>query len=289
MVGEPADQVARHPEVARARHAASRPSPRRDGCSSGTRNSAGSRPRTASPTAACRCRRGSTRTVGQISVIAAPENSAKRAYHIDNSTRIAWSALAWPRAPQAPISRAMSSIRPWRDIARRKSRQIMVGSVPVGGDAPVTVQTMTNTPTSDAARDDRPDPPLRGGGRGHHPRVLPRRRTARRRCRRSSARRTCRSSPTSTSTTSARSKPPTPAPPACASIRATSAPRSASRKSSPRRAPTAARSASASMPEASRRTCSKNMASRAPRRWSKARSTISGSSRTMASATIRSR
>src|SRR5215470_4271941 len=44
----------------------------------------------------------------------------------------------------------MSSIRPWRDIERRKSRQIMVGSVPVGGDAPITVQTMTNTPTADA-------------------------------------------------------------------------------------------------------------------------------------------
>ena len=44
----------------------------------------------------------------------------------------------------------MSSIRPWRDIQRRKSRQIMVGSVPVGGDAPITVQTMTNTPTADA-------------------------------------------------------------------------------------------------------------------------------------------
>jgi (E)-4-hydroxy-3-methylbut-2-enyl-diphosphate synthase len=41
------------------------------------------------------------------------------------------------------------SIRPWRDIARRPSRQIMVGSVPVGGDAPVTVQTMTNTVTAD--------------------------------------------------------------------------------------------------------------------------------------------
>jgi len=44
----------------------------------------------------------------------------------------------------------MSSIRPWRMIERRKSRQIMVGNVAVGGDAPVTVQTMTNTPTSDA-------------------------------------------------------------------------------------------------------------------------------------------
>src|SRR5215210_533413 len=43
------------------------------------------------------------------------------------------------------------SLRPWRDIQRRVSRQIMVGNVAVGGDAPVTVQTMTNTPTSDAA------------------------------------------------------------------------------------------------------------------------------------------
>jgi (E)-4-hydroxy-3-methylbut-2-enyl-diphosphate synthase len=42
------------------------------------------------------------------------------------------------------------SIRPWRDITRRKSRQIHVGSVAVGGDAPISVQTMTNTLTSDA-------------------------------------------------------------------------------------------------------------------------------------------
>lgn len=34
-------------------------------------------------------------------------------------------------------------------IVRRKSRQIMVGTVPVGGDAPVTVQSMTNTETTD--------------------------------------------------------------------------------------------------------------------------------------------
>src|SRR3569833_4567178 len=45
---------------------------------------------------------------------------------------------------------AIMSIRPWRDIERRTSRQIMVGSVPVGGDAPISVQTMTNTPTEDA-------------------------------------------------------------------------------------------------------------------------------------------
>src|SRR5690606_13042995 len=43
------------------------------------------------------------------------------------------------------------SIRPYRDIQRRRSRKIFVGSVPVGGDAPITVQTMTNTLTSDVA------------------------------------------------------------------------------------------------------------------------------------------
>ena len=42
-------------------------------------------------------------------------------------------------------------IRPWRNIERRKSRQIMVGAVPVGGDAPIAVQTMTNTPTPDVS------------------------------------------------------------------------------------------------------------------------------------------
>ncbi len=40
-------------------------------------------------------------------------------------------------------------IRPWRNIDRRRSRQIMVGKVPVGGDAPITVQTMTNTDSGD--------------------------------------------------------------------------------------------------------------------------------------------
>jgi (E)-4-hydroxy-3-methylbut-2-enyl-diphosphate synthase len=42
-------------------------------------------------------------------------------------------------------------LRPWRAIERRPSRQIMVGGVPVGGDAPITVQSMTNTLTADAA------------------------------------------------------------------------------------------------------------------------------------------
>jgi (E)-4-hydroxy-3-methylbut-2-enyl-diphosphate synthase len=42
--------------------------------------------------------------------------------------------------------------RPYRQIQRRKSRQVMVGNVPVGGDAPITVQSMTNTLTSDVAK-----------------------------------------------------------------------------------------------------------------------------------------
>ena len=41
------------------------------------------------------------------------------------------------------------SYRPYQQIERRKSRQIHVGNVPVGGDAPITVQTMTNTLTTD--------------------------------------------------------------------------------------------------------------------------------------------
>jgi len=41
------------------------------------------------------------------------------------------------------------SVRPYRDIVRRKSRKIRVGNVEVGGDAPISVQSMTNTLTSD--------------------------------------------------------------------------------------------------------------------------------------------
>jgi (E)-4-hydroxy-3-methylbut-2-enyl-diphosphate synthase len=41
------------------------------------------------------------------------------------------------------------SYRPYQQIERRRSRQIHVGRVPVGGDAPIPVQTMTNTLTTD--------------------------------------------------------------------------------------------------------------------------------------------
>jgi (E)-4-hydroxy-3-methylbut-2-enyl-diphosphate synthase len=49
------------------------------------------------------------------------------------------------------LSEQIMSYRPYQHIERRKSRQIFVGSVPVGGGAPITVQTMTNTPTTDVA------------------------------------------------------------------------------------------------------------------------------------------
>ncbi|MDP6707824.1 MAG: flavodoxin-dependent (E)-4-hydroxy-3-methylbut-2-enyl-diphosphate synthase [Alphaproteobacteria bacterium] len=41
------------------------------------------------------------------------------------------------------------SVRPYRDIDRRQCRQIMVGEVAVGGNAPISVQSMTNTLTTD--------------------------------------------------------------------------------------------------------------------------------------------
>ena len=44
---------------------------------------------------------------------------------------------------------SLNSIRPWRNVYRRVSRQISVGKVLVGGDAPISVQTMTNTLTTD--------------------------------------------------------------------------------------------------------------------------------------------
>jgi len=40
------------------------------------------------------------------------------------------------------------SIRPFRDIKRKKTRKIKVGNIEVGGDAPISVQSMTNTLTT---------------------------------------------------------------------------------------------------------------------------------------------
>ncbi|MCC9307323.1 4-hydroxy-3-methylbut-2-en-1-yl diphosphate synthase, partial [Kitasatospora sp. RB6PN24] len=46
-------------------------------------------------------------------------------------------SLGIPSVPHLPLA------------TRRVSRQIMVGNVPVGGDAPVSVQSMTTTLTAD--------------------------------------------------------------------------------------------------------------------------------------------
>jgi (E)-4-hydroxy-3-methylbut-2-enyl-diphosphate synthase len=47
------------------------------------------------------------------------------------------------------MNEQLKQIRPYRTINRRKSRQIFVGKVAVGKDAPITVQSMTNTLTTD--------------------------------------------------------------------------------------------------------------------------------------------
>ena len=41
------------------------------------------------------------------------------------------------------------SLRPFRDIYRRKTKEINVGKVKIGGNNPISVQSMTNTPTKD--------------------------------------------------------------------------------------------------------------------------------------------
>ena len=41
------------------------------------------------------------------------------------------------------------SLRPFRDISRKKTKVINVGAVKIGGDNPISVQSMTNTLTTD--------------------------------------------------------------------------------------------------------------------------------------------
>ena len=42
------------------------------------------------------------------------------------------------------------SIRPFRDIKRKKTKAIKVGNLDIGGDNPISVQSMTNTLTKDS-------------------------------------------------------------------------------------------------------------------------------------------
>ena len=41
------------------------------------------------------------------------------------------------------------SIRPFRDIKRKKTKIVTVGNIKIGGDNPISVQSMTNTLTKD--------------------------------------------------------------------------------------------------------------------------------------------
>ena len=41
------------------------------------------------------------------------------------------------------------SLRPFRDITRKKTKEITVGEVKIGGNNPISVQSMTNTLTTD--------------------------------------------------------------------------------------------------------------------------------------------
>ena len=41
-------------------------------------------------------------------------------------------------------------IRPYREVKRKKTKIIKVGKVSVGGNSPISVQSMTNTLTTDA-------------------------------------------------------------------------------------------------------------------------------------------
>ena len=43
----------------------------------------------------------------------------------------------------------MNNLRPFRNIKRRKTKKIFVGKVAVVGDSPISVQSMTNTLTTD--------------------------------------------------------------------------------------------------------------------------------------------
>ena len=46
------------------------------------------------------------------------------------------------------------SLRPFRNINRKKTKVINVGDIKIGGDNPISVQSMTNTLTTDVPSED---------------------------------------------------------------------------------------------------------------------------------------
>lgn len=57
--------------------------------------------------------------------------------------------MATPGSPGSPVGLGMPALPPPVLAPRRPSRKIRVGKVEVGGDAPISVQSMTTTPTTD--------------------------------------------------------------------------------------------------------------------------------------------
>ena len=64
-------------------------------------------------------------------------------------------------------------IRPHRIIKRKKTRQITVGKIPVGGNSVISVQSMTNTLTTDVKATIKQIPKLEEAG-GYSKSILPR-------------------------------------------------------------------------------------------------------------------
>ena len=118
------------------------------------------------------------------------------------------------------------SYRPYQEIIRRKSRRVYVGKVPVGDGAPITVQTMTNTLTTDVAGTVAQIRRAEAAGVDIVRVSCPDQESALA-LKDIVARWTCRSSPIFISIIGARSRPPRAAPPACGSIPAISAATSA--------------------------------------------------------------
>ena len=133
-----------------------------------------------------------------------------------------------------PINLGMPSAPPPVLAPRRQTRKIKVGKVDVGGDAPVSVQSMTHDADHRHQRDPAADRRADRDGLRHRPGRRARARTTPRRCRRSRRSRRSRSSPTSTSSRSTCSPRSTPAARPCASTRATSASSTTRSRRSPR-------------------------------------------------------
>src|ERR1700732_2195254 len=94
-----------------------------------------------------------TRTSSSIPTACSPAPRSNSAGTFARPENALYSALERPvcLSPGRAQRGSAMSVRPYRDIDRRKSRQIHVGAVPVGGGAPITVQSMTNTLTHDVA------------------------------------------------------------------------------------------------------------------------------------------